>query len=73
MSAPVYHGTSLKLTARNRLSEMSRPPTAATRVHSPSAMPIPTATSPSAITHARSAAWGNKCSRTDRIGVPEMM
>ncbi len=49
MSAPVKYGDEWKLTVRKSVSERRRPPAAASRVHSPSTVPNPTASSLSAI------------------------
>ena len=60
ISLPVKYGLEWKLTVRNRLKEMSKPPIAAILEKSPIIVPIPTASSPSAITKPIEAAFNQQ-------------
>ena len=50
MSAPVKYGEAWKLTVKNSPNDSAMPATAATRVQSPTSVPMPMASSPRAIT-----------------------
>ena len=65
----MYHGSAPQLTVSHSDKARTMPPKAATRVSSPSAMPMPTAISANAINRPNAKVWSATGPSKNRIGL----